>query len=286
MRDLAGRTAIVTGASRGIGPYLARALARERVNLVLAARSQDLLAAEATKLLPLGVRVATIACDVGVADDRQRLVDGATDEFGPVDILVNNAGIELMRPYETLPPEEIERLMCVNLVAPMLLARALIPGMLERGAGFIVNIASLAGKVGGTYGATYSASKAGLVLFTEGLRYEYRKRGVSAAVICPGFVSDAGMYANVRAETGAKAARLIGESSPQKVAAAMITAIKKDRLETIVNPGPMRLNLAVRAAAPGFFEWIAPRLGSNATFEAAVEARRAAAAPGPPDTTA
>jgi short-subunit dehydrogenase len=157
----------------------------------------------------------------------------------------------------------------------MLLARAVLPHMLDRGTGFIVNMASLAGKTGPARGETYSASKAGLILFTESLRYDYRKRGVSATVLCPGFVKDAGMYADMRARSGVKAGRLLGETSPAKVVAAMLSAIKKDQPEMVVNPGPMRLNLALRQLAPGLFERVAPLFGANKIFDTVAEHRSA-----------
>ncbi|HEX6031323.1 MAG TPA: SDR family NAD(P)-dependent oxidoreductase [Tepidiformaceae bacterium] len=273
MRDLAGRTAIVTGASRGLGPYLARGLAREGVNLVLAARNEVQLAEVATKLDKTGVRTLTIPCDVSRETDRERLVARALEEFGQIDILVNNAGIEVVQAYEELPPFEIERVIEVNLLAPMLLAHAVLPHMLERRTGFIVNMASLAGKTGPAHSETYSASKAGLILFTESLRHDYRKRGVSATALCPGFVSDAGMYADMQARAGVKANRLLGESTPAKVVAAMLRAIKKDQPEMIVNPGPMRLNLALRQLAPGLFERIVPLFGANKMFDTVAEQR-------------
>ena len=273
MRDLAGRTAILTGASRGIGPYLARALAREKVNLVLAARNETQLGEVAAKLASAGVRTLSVGCDVTVEADRRHLIARSLDEFGSVDILVNNAGIELTRPYETFPESEIERVIQTNLLAPMLLTRAVIPHMLERKTGFIVNMASLAGKIGVAHGETYNASKGGLVLFTECLRHDYRKRGVSATVICPGFVSDAGMYADMHAATGVKTNRLLGESSPQKVARLTIRAIKKDQPEMIVNPGPFRMYLAFRNAAPRMFERVVPLFGADKIFDQVAHTR-------------
>jgi short-subunit dehydrogenase len=273
MRDLAGRTAIVTGASRGIGPHLARALAHEKVNLVLAARNEAQLQEVAAKLASTGVQVLAVVCDVADESDRENLVTQALTRFGSIDILLNNAGIELIQPFESLAADEIDRVLQTNLLAPMHLTRAVLPHMLERKTGFIINMASLAGKLGVAHSETYGASKAGLVLFTECLRHDYRKRGVSATVICPGFVSDVGMYADMRAATGAKSNRLLGESSPRKVAAAMMRAIKKDKPEMIVNPGPMRLNFALRNLAPGMFERIAPLFGANRIFDQVAHGR-------------
>ena len=129
------------------------------------------------------------------------------------------------------------------------------------------NIASIAAKVGTPFSSPYSASKGGLVMFTESFRSEFRRRGVSATAICPGFVSDAGMYEVMERKAGARASRLAGTSTPQKVAAAMIRAIKKDKPEVIVNPGPMRLLSGISELFPGMFERVFPIFGSNKLFE-------------------
>ena len=266
MQKIEGSVAVVTGASRGIGPYLALALAREKVSLVLAARTGDDLEAVAEKLRAKGATVLSVVCDVTVAEDRAGLVAAAIERFGQIDILVNNAGIGITTPYEKQPTEEIEQILNVNLTAPMLLTHAVLPGMLERKSGFIVNIASLAAKVGTPFSSPYSASKGGLVMFTESFRSEFRKRGVSATAICPGFVSDAGMYEVMERRAGVRASKLAGTSSPQKVAAAMVKAIKRDRPEVIVNPGPIRLVSGFAELFPGLFERMYPLFGANKLF--------------------
>lgn len=266
MQNIEGSVAIVTGASRGIGPYLALALARENATLVLAARTGADLEAVADKLRAKGATVLTVVCDVAVAEDRAALVAQAIAKFGRIDILVNNAGIGITTPYESQSIEEIEQILNVNLTAPMLLTKAVLPGMLERGSGFIVNIASLAAKVGTPFSSPYSASKGGLVMFTESFRSEFRKRGVSATAICPGFVSDAGMYEVMERRAGVRASKLAGTSSPQKVAAATIRAIKRDTPEVIVNPGPIRLISGFAELFPGLFERVYPVFGANKLF--------------------
>lgn len=266
MQTIEGSVAVVTGASRGIGPYLALALARENATLVLAARTGADLEAVADKLRAKGATVLTVVCDVAVAEDRAALVAQAIAKFGRIDILVNNAGIGITTPYESQPIEEIEQILNVNLTAPMLLTKAVLPGMLERGSGFIVNIASLAAKVGTPFSSPYSASKGGLVMFTESFRSEFRKRGVSATAICPGFVSDAGMYEVMERRAGVRASKLAGTSSPQKVAAATIRAIKRDTPEVIVNPGPIRLISGFAELFPGLFERVYPVFGANKLF--------------------
>ncbi|MBI1884759.1 MAG: SDR family oxidoreductase [Chloroflexi bacterium] len=280
MRELAGRTALLTGASRGIGPYIARALVAEGMNLVLAARSAAELEAVAEEVRGAGVKAVAVPTDVGDRASLEALAARA-EESGGVDVLVNNAGIENISFYDKLDPDDIEHLLRVNLVGAMLLARLVLPGMLERGRGHIVNIASLAGKSGTPYDAPYAASKAGLVGFTESLRRECRERGVSASVICPGFVRDAGMYEDSRLETGVEAPRLLGTSPPQAVARAVVRAVKREVPEIIVNPGPTRVLLVLGAVSPSLADWVIERIGVSKLFRQAVEAReREAVKPG------
>lgn len=255
MENLEGRIALVTGASRGLGPTIALALARQGVQLALAARSQERLDAVASRITAItGVRAIGIPADVTSAGHREALVERAARELGPIDILVNNAGIERTEPFERSDPAAIASIIETNLVAPMLLTRALLPGMLERGRGHIVNVSSLAGKVGVPFEAPYCASKSGLIQFTESLRFEFAGRGVSASVVCPGFVGRAGMYANTVRETGVTASRLAGISTPADVARAVVRSIRHDIPEIIVNPGPMRLISTLAELSPRLFE--------------------------------
>ncbi len=264
---LANRIAIVTGASRGLGPYVARALAAENCAVVLAARSLPELESVAESVRAMGVKAVTVTCDVTTAADRQRLVKAAMDEFGRVDVLVNNAGIELTAPFEKQDESEIEQVINVNLTSAMLLARAVLPGMLERKAGFIVNMSSLAGKLGTPYSSPYAASKAGLILFTRSLRAELKGRGVSASAICPTFVSDAGMYDQMQKDTGMHAPFLTGVCTPEAVAKATIKSIKRDRPEMLVRVGPTRPIVAWQEATPGLFERLYPLFGANKIFK-------------------
>src|SRR3954471_5769384 len=148
MKDLRGSTAIVTGASRGIGVYIAKALVKEGVNVSLAARSEDDLQAVAGELRALGGKGIVTKCDVTWAADRERLVECTENELGPIDILVNNAGVETTSHFDTSPPDDLVKTVEVNLVAAMLLTRAVLPSMLQRKRGHVVNVASGAGKVG------------------------------------------------------------------------------------------------------------------------------------------
>ncbi len=235
MKCINGATALLTGGSRGLGPYIARTLAREGVNLALNARSEDGLRACAETLTPFNIRVNIYPADLTDHTARLRLCEDVNKDFGPIDLLINNAGMEWVSAYLDLPTAQIEEMIQTNLIAPMLLTRLLLPDMLAQEKGHVVTMSSLGGKKGSPFSATYAATKAGLIEWSHGLREELRGTGVGASVICPGFVSEAGMFAVYKK----KAPKLTGEISPAKVADAVVRAIKKDIGEIIVNAGPV-----------------------------------------------
>ncbi len=257
MKELSGKNALLTGGSRGLGPYIGRALARQGVNVALTARSEAELRAVAGELAARGVKAKAIPADVTDAASRTELLDEVRAEFAGIDILVNNAGIERLSLYTRLSPEFIETMIHTNLVAPLLLTRLLLPEMMRQGRGHIVTISSIGGKKGSPYTATYAGTKAGLIEWTRGLREELRHTGVSASVICPGFVSGAGMFAVY----GKSAPRIAGETTPEEVADAVIRAIRKDVGEIIVNPGPIRPMMVLDAIHPGIGAWILRTFG-------------------------
>ena len=263
MNKLRGRNAIITGASRGIGQHIARALATEGCNLALAARTVEPIELLIGELAPMGVRCVPIKADVGTAAGRETLLARATQELGPIDVLVNNAALEVNRDYCGFSPADIEEMIQVDLIAPMLLTRATLPSMLERRTGHVINIASLAGKSATPYNTPYSAAKGGLILFTHSLRAELRGTGVSCSVVVPGFISETGMFANKNVDVPV----LVGASPPEKVARAVVRSLKKDTLETIVAPGPLRLLQAFNQMYPETFTWIITRVGAMEPFK-------------------
>jgi len=252
MKDLRGKNALLTGASRGLGPYIARALAKKGVNLALTARTADALETTAKEVSALGVNAIAISMDITDQAGRERLLKRAVAANGAIDILINNAGIEWVCEYTNMSAEQIERMIQTNLVAPLMLSRLVLPEMIARGSGHVVTMSSLGGKKGSPYSATYAATKAGLIEWTAGVREELRQTGVSASVICPGFVSDAGMFAVY----GKRAPLLAGESRPEQVADAVIHAIERDLAELTVNPGPTRLMQVANAISPGAVSWL------------------------------
>ena len=256
MRHLAGRTAIVTGASAGIGRHVARALAAERMNLVLAARTADKLHALAAELAETGVEVLAVPTDVACDSARRSLVERAIERFDRVDVLVNNAGVEAWRSFHELPVEEIERTIQVNLTGAAVLCRLVLPGMLESGGGHVVHMSSTAGKHGPAYGAVYGASKAGLIALTQALRAEYHGTGVSASVVCPGFTDEGGIYERMKQSTGRGTPWWMGRTSADAVGRAVVRAIRRDRPEVLVNRPPMRPWFVLAEAFPRLGGWI------------------------------
>lgn len=237
--ELRGTTGIVTGASRGIGVYLAEALAAKGVNLALAARSAEDLDKTAERLEPHGVKVCTVPTDVTKKDDLENLIDRTTSELGPIDLLVNNAGVERYQPFHEYNFDMIATIMQTNIVSVQWLTRLALPAMVERKKGHIVNIASVAGKMAVPYNSIYSSSKHALVGFSWSLREELMKFGIGVSVICPGFVADAGMFADW--SKGKKPPGLANTVDPATVASEMIEAIEKNRGEVIVASPMMKL---------------------------------------------
>lgn len=249
MKRLERRNALLTGASGGLGHQIAHALAGAGVNLVLSARDEGRLDALASELRGLDIRAEPVAADLADPAARGALPGRAEAAIGPLDLLVNNAGIELVEAYATCCSDDLARILAVNLEAPMELTRLVLPGMLERGEGHVVNVASLSARMPPAYGAAYSASKAGLVALTHSLRAEHAGSGVGFSAICPGFVEGEGMYARLIAE-GLPVPRAMGASPPKKVNDALLNAIRRDRAETIVSGRPVRPLIAAGIGAP------------------------------------
>ncbi|HEX9133137.1 MAG TPA: SDR family NAD(P)-dependent oxidoreductase [Ktedonobacteraceae bacterium] len=262
MHDLKDKTAIVTGASRGIGTYIAQALAQEHMKLVLAARSVPELEEVAQRLRREGHQVLAVPTDVTDPAALEALVEAARREFGTVDVLVNNAGGETLDAYHRLGWEEVYNTLQVNLTAPMRLTHLVLPGMLAQGRGHIVNISSLAARNAVANQEPYCSSKAGLWGFTVALRASYRGSGVSASAICPGFIKGVGMFQRMQDATGVKTP-FYGASPPEKVASAVVRAIKQNLPEVIVNPVPVRPFLALEALFPRLIERVISPINWN-----------------------
>jgi short-subunit dehydrogenase len=241
------QTAIVTGASHGIGPFIVRALAKEGMNLVLAARSGNELeqVATAADIRAAGVQVLTVPTDVTQRDVRSALLSAAERTFGSVDVLVNNAGGDLQREFHRYTADEVEALIALNLTGPIELTRLLLPGMLQRERGHIVNISSLGGSVGFPYTEVYSAAKDGLIAFTRVLRADYRKHGVSSSVLILGLIGGAGTGARTMEELNLPMSALGKASmSPLRSCAPAEPSSSQVLLMLLYHPGWQALQVA------------------------------------------
>lgn len=185
---LAGKIAVVTGASRGIGEEIAKAYAREGADCVLAARSVDRLEETAGELEGLGVKALAVPVDVTDDGSVDELARRTLDAFGRIDVLVNNAGVYRPAPFLDYEMEDWQELVEVNLLGTVRVTRAFLPGMLEHGSGAIVNVASTAGKYGSLFQSPYNSSKHAVVGLTRCLALETAKSGVRVNAVCPGFV--------------------------------------------------------------------------------------------------
>ncbi len=185
---LEGRTALVTGAGRGIGAETARALARAGARVTVAARSRDEVEETARSIRDLGGEALVITCDV--TDERQvdDMVAASTEAWGPTDILVNNAGTSSSNPLHRVTLGEWRRVMDVNATGTFLCTRAVLPEMVGRGYGRIVNVASVAGLEGAPYISAYTAAKHAVIGFTRAIAAEVASRGVTVNAVCPGYV--------------------------------------------------------------------------------------------------
>jgi len=230
--DLDGKTVLLTGATGGIGRAIAEALVGRGATVVLSSRKAEALN-ELAGSLPGDHRV--VPADLGQDGGAERLAE----EAGRIDGLVANAGLPGTGHIESFSPEELKRALRVNLEAPMMLARELAPSMRDRGDGHLVFVSSLAGKAPSPRSAVYAATKFGLRGFALSLRADLTGTGVGVSIVAPGFIRDAGMFA----DSGAKPPPGMGTSTPQQVAAGVIKAIERNKVEVAVAP------LAVRAVA-------------------------------------
>lgn len=256
MTRIAGSVALVTGASYGLGEMISRQLAQRGARVALVARSRDALDRIAADLRAAGAAVAVIPVDLAERDAAERVTEAAARELGHVDILINNAGIEHTLPYQDYEESELDRILDVNVRTPLHLVRLVLPGMLERKRGHIVNMASLAGIAAPAYHEAYSASKAALIAFSNSLRSSVRGSGVGVSVVVPGFVSQAGMHERMKKRAGVKTPVLAGAVPAEKVVDAVLRAIDRDLNEVLVTPFTTTLMTKTLGQAKDFSAWV------------------------------
>jgi len=255
--DWNGKTALITGASRGIGIHIVQALSKRGLNIAGVARSADDLKQTRALLQQRGSNFHPFPFDLRETEKLPELVSAIRDQLGSIDFLINNAGQEQYRSYAHVEAEELQSILRTNLLAPMELTRLILPEMIQQGWGHVVNIASLAGKKGVPYNSIYSASKGGLILWSDGLRQELAGTPIHVSVICPGYIAETGMFYN----SGRKPPPLLGTSQPQKVAEAVIRALETGSTELIVNSGPIRPLLALNQLFPKLGDWVMKKFG-------------------------
>ncbi len=256
---------LLTGATGGIGHAIARALASRGATLTLTGRRADVLEPLASEL---GARA--LACDLADREELRALIEQA----GEVDVLVANAGVPGTGDLTELTQDEIDSMLEVNLRAPIALARALVPSMVERGRGQLVFVSSLSGKVTQPASSMYSATKFGLRGFALALRQDLRGRGVGVSLIAPAFIRDAGMFA----EAGIKLPPGVGTRSPQDVAAAVVRTIERDRAEIDVAPLSLSAGARIAMVAPQLAAWFSRLMGNDRIATDLAEGHRRASA--------
>jgi 3-oxoacyl-[acyl-carrier protein] reductase len=189
MESLKGKTALVTGAGKGIGKAVALALAHEGVNVGLLARTKSDLEKVAKEIEALGVETSIVTADVTNIHSVNEAVEHVQQELGFIDILINNAGTATFGKFLELEPEQWENIIKVNLMGPYYVTRAVLPAMIAKNTGDIVNISSTAGQRGAAVTSAYSASKFGLIGLTESLMQEVRKNNIRVTSLTPSTVA-------------------------------------------------------------------------------------------------
>jgi short-subunit dehydrogenase len=248
-----GAVVLVTGASSGIGRAAARLLADRGATVLAHGRDVEALKALTDRIG--GVPLVADLAEPGAAD---ALAAEAIAAAGRVDVLVANAGAGYAGPFAAMPAERIGTLVAANLAAPLALTRALLPGMLDRGAGALAYVTSIAGRTGVAGEAAYAATKAGLDVFAESLRLELNGRPVSVGVLVPGVV-DTGFFTRRGLPYGRTRPRPLPAGD---VAEALVALVERERAEAY-RPRWLRLPVAIRGLAPGAYRTLAGRFGGS-----------------------
>lgn len=259
--NLAGARVLLTGATGGLGPAIARALAAQGASIVLTGRRTELLE-------PLAAELGGVAVTADLSDPAA--VAPLVEAAGRVDVLVANAGVPGSGPVLEYDAAQIDRALTVNLRAPMELARLLAPAMVARGGGHLVFVSSLSGKAAAPGSSVYSATKFGLRGFALGLREDLAGAGVGVSLVTPGFISGAGMFEN----TGVKLPLGVGTKPVADVGAAAVRAIERNPAEIVVAPLPMRAGSALSGLWPGPVNRVQRLLGARKVADAMGAAQR------------
>jgi short-subunit dehydrogenase len=252
---------LVTGANGGIGQAIARTFAQRGARLVLSGRRAD-------ALQPICAELGAEACVADLAERGD--IDVLSAAAGDCDVLVLNAALPASGQLDDFEPHHIDRALDVNLRSPIFLARTASRAMAQRKRGHIVFISSIAGKVSATGSSLYSATKFGLRGFAAGLREDVEPRGIGVTVVFPGFVSEAGFFA----DSGVRLPRWVGTRTPEQVAEAVVRGIERERAEIDVAPLGLRLGTRLAGLAPVTVARVQRRLGGERIADALADAQR------------
>jgi short-subunit dehydrogenase len=245
--ELRGAAAVVTGASSGLGEAIALRFAQAGSRVVLAARRLERLEALAERIVARGGEALAVSCDVTEADDIAALHARTISAFGHCDVLVNNAGIPGGGRFTDVAAEQIERVLRVDLLAVMLVTKAFLPRMIERGAGHVVNVASLAGRNASPGIPVYGAAKHGVVAFSEALYHELKPLGIHVTVVNPGFFPTEGFP-----QADVPPALLL---SADRVARAVVDVVRRGRGPEVSVPRVAGALQVIRVLAPRPYRW-------------------------------
>lgn len=255
MLELAGKVALITGASSGIGAATAKALAQERVRVALLARREERLKAVADEIRRDGGHALVCPADVTDSAAVHDAVQRVLGEWGRIDLLVNNAGRGMAAPFQTTTTDELRALLEINLISVLTATRAVLPGMLKARSGHVINISSIVGRRGIPYRSAYSATKFALVGLTESLRVELKGTGVHVSLVYPIYTATEFQEAEVhRAESIHRGP----VQSAEQVARAIVRCARRPRSEVYPFP-PARILALLGVLAPGFVDWMTHR---------------------------
>jgi uncharacterized protein len=254
--DFNDSVVLITGASTGIGRSLAIELAARGAMIVGCARSRERLEEMLRLIESRSPSSMVMGCDVGQREQVQTMVRQVVARFGRIDVLINNAGVGMRSPFAETPLDTIEAIMRTNYLGAVYCTHEVLPGMLQRGNGHIVNISSIAGKMGSLNLTGYCASKFALNGFSESLYHELKPRGVRVSVICPGPVRTE--FNKAFAGNPPKAPAFLAVE-PDAVARAVVRAIERERFE-IVLPRSLATISWVGAVMPSLFRALAHRV--------------------------
>jgi len=219
MRGLEGKVVIVTGGGGGIGGATARRLGEEKARVAVLDLDVERAGRVRDDIRGAGGTAEAFRCDITIRAEVDAAVGGVTSALGPIDVLVNNAGWDVFKPFTRTVASEWEKLIAINLVGALNMHHAVLPGMVERRGGRIINIASDAGRVGSSGEAVYAACKGGLIAFTKTIAREHARHAITANVVCPG-PTDTALFDGFKA----------GAGNPEKLVAAFERAIPLRRI--------------------------------------------------------